>query len=106
MDGGLRFDWDVHNTDHLAEHDVRPEEAEQALSGYILDLDYRVTEDGEERWTALGQTASGRLLVIVWTMLENGSYRPITAYPATKGLESVFRRLIHGTLRQPKEPKE
>src|SRR5947209_4835932 len=22
MDGGLRFDWDVHNTDHLAQHDV------------------------------------------------------------------------------------
>jgi hypothetical protein len=38
MDGGLRLDWDVHNTDHLAQHDVHPEEAEQALSGDVLTL--------------------------------------------------------------------
>ena len=102
MKGGLRFDWDLHNIDHLAQHDVRPEEAEQVLCGDILDLDYRVNEDGEERWTAIGQTAAGRLLVIVWTMLDDGSYRPITAYPATKGLESVYRRLIQGPKTGPK----
>jgi hypothetical protein len=38
---------------NMAQHDVHPEEAEQALSGDVLDLDYRVTQDGEERWTAL-----------------------------------------------------
>jgi uncharacterized protein len=97
MDGGLRFDWDVRNTDHLARHDVQPEEAEEVLSGDIMDLDYRVTQDGEERWTALGPTASGRFLVIVWTMLDDGSYRPITAYPASEGLQSVYRRLSQGT---------
>jgi uncharacterized DUF497 family protein len=96
MDGGLRFTWDVHNIDHLAQHDVQPEEAEQVLSGDILDLDYRITPDGEERWTALGQTASGRFLVIIWTMLDDGSYRPITAYSASVGLQSVYHRLIHG----------
>jgi uncharacterized DUF497 family protein len=47
---------------NMAQHDVHPEEAEQALSGDVLDLDYRVTQDGEERWTALGQAASGRFL--------------------------------------------
>ena len=97
MDGGLRFDWDVHNAGHLAQHNVRPDEAEQALSGEIVDLDYRVTEDGEERWTAMGQTTAGRLLVVVWTVLDDGSYRPITAYPATKDLESVYYRAIQGT---------
>src|SRR5271166_4706607 len=97
MDGGLRFHWDVHNIDHMAQHDVQSEEAEQVLSGEVLDLDYRVTQDGEERWTALGQTASGRFLVVVWTMLDDGSYRPITAYPASEGLRFVYRRLIQGT---------
>ena len=97
MDGGLRFDWDVHNVGHLARHNVQPEEAEQALSGQIVDLDYSVTEDGEERWTAMGQTTAARLLVIVWTVLDDGSYRTITAYPATKGLESVYHRVIRGT---------
>jgi hypothetical protein len=33
VDGGLQFDWDVQNVGHLARHNVRPEEAEQALSG-------------------------------------------------------------------------
>ena len=96
MDGGQRFAWDAHNIGHLARHKVRREEVEQALSSDVVDLDYRVTADGEERWTALGQTASGRVLVIVWTVLEDGSYRPVTAYPATKRLESVYRRLIQG----------
>jgi uncharacterized DUF497 family protein len=93
-DGGLRFDWDIHNIGHLARHNVRPGEAEQALSGEIVDLDYRVIEDGQERWTAMGRTAAGRLLVIVWTVLDDGSYRPITAYPATEHLESVYYRAI------------
>jgi len=97
VDGGLRLDWDVHNGGHLARHNVRPEEAEQALSGGIVDLDYRMTDDGEERWTAMGQTAAGRLLVIVWTVFDDGSYHPITAYPATKDLEFVYRRAIQGT---------
>ena len=96
MDGGLRFEWDIDNAGHLARHGVRPEEAGQALSGFVVDLDYRVTEDGDERWTAMGQTAAGGLLVIVWTALDDGSYRPITAYPATKGLESVYHRAIQG----------
>lgn len=62
-----------------------------------MDLDYRVTEDGQERWTAMGQTVTGRILVIVWTVLDDGSYRPITAYPATKGLESVYRGVVQGS---------
>ena len=62
-----------------------------------MDLDYCVTEDGEERWTAMGQTTDGRILVIVWTVLDDGvSHRPITAYPATTALESVYRRVIQG----------
>src|SRR5262245_26396346 len=100
MKGGLRFDWDVSNIAHLARHDVRPEEAEQILTGDILDLDYRVTEDGEERWTVVGQTTAGRVLIVVWTMLDDGSYRAITVYPATKSLESVYRRLHQENLGQ------
>ncbi len=69
---------------------------EQALAGEIVDLDYRVTDDGQERWTVMGQTSAGRLLVIVWTVLDNGFYRPITAYPATKNLEFIYHRVIEG----------
>jgi uncharacterized DUF497 family protein len=92
MYGGLRFDWDTLNITHLGSHNVRPDEAEQALAGDLMDLEHNVTPDGEERWTAVGQTTAGRVLVVVWTMLEDGSYRTITAYPATKGLEAVYFR--------------
>jgi uncharacterized DUF497 family protein len=72
----LQFAWDTHNRGHLGRHNVRPEEAEQALRGDILDLDYKVTEEGEPRWTAIGRTIGGRILVIVWTVLRDGRYRP------------------------------
>lgn len=97
MDGDQQFTWDLHNLDHVAQHSVRPEEVEQVLSGPILDLDHRVTEDGEHRWTAVGETAAGRLLVVVWTIIDDGSNWPITAYAASKRLESVYRRLTEGT---------
>lgn len=96
MDGGLRFDRDARNIAHLGFHNVRPDEAEQALAGDLMDLEHNVTPDGEERWTAVGQTGAGRVLVIVWTTLEDGSHRAITAYPATKGLEAVYFRLTKG----------
>lgn len=98
MDGGLRFAWDAHNIAHLAVHNVRPDEAEQALAGDVVDLDHSFTPDGEERWTAVGRTSAGRVLVVVWTMFEEGSYRPITAFPATKGLEAVYYRLTKGAI--------
>ncbi len=96
MDGGLRFNWDAHNIRHLALHHVGIQEAEQALAGELMDLNYSVTAGGEERWTAAGQTEAGRILVIVWTVLEDGSHRAITSYPATKGLEAVYLRLTKG----------
>ena len=96
MSGGFRFDWDTLNIAHLASHNVHPGEAEQALGGDLMDLNHNITPDGEERWTAAGQTTAGRVLVIVWTMLEDGSYRTITAYPATKGLEAVYFRVTKG----------
>jgi uncharacterized DUF497 family protein len=75
---------------------VRPDEAEQVLAGDLMDLNHNATPDGEERWTAVGRTLTGRILVVVWTILEDGSHRTITAYPATKGLEAVYFCLTRG----------
>jgi hypothetical protein len=96
MDGDVRFEWDTHNITHLALHGIRPDQAEQVLAGDLVDLDYTVTRDGEERWAAVGQTLAGRIVVVVWTVPEDGSYRVVTAYPATKGLEAVYFRLTKG----------
>jgi uncharacterized DUF497 family protein len=87
----IRFDWDQANTDHIARHHVTPAEAEQVISGASLPTG---TEDrgGEERHTDLGQTAAGRLLVVVWT-LRRRRIRVVTAFPASGRWRALWRRL-------------
>jgi hypothetical protein len=47
MDNSL-FDWDDANVIHIAEHDVVPEEAKEAILGDALDIEFDIA-DGEER---------------------------------------------------------
>jgi uncharacterized DUF497 family protein len=75
----LNFDWDEANISHIAEHNVTPDEAEETLTGDPLEMDCDVSEDGEQRWSYLGETASGRLLYLVIT-LRNEKVRVITAF--------------------------
>jgi len=86
----LPFDWDQANTDHIARHRIAPAEAEQVISGASLPIE---TEDrgGEERHTELGQTAAGRLLVVVWTWRRR-RIRVVTAFPATGRWRTLWRR--------------
>jgi uncharacterized DUF497 family protein len=77
------FDWDSANIAHIAEHDVTPEEAEEVLLGDPLDLEFRIDEGGEERWSYLGETSQGRILQVVIT-LRGEKIRVVTAFDATK----------------------
>jgi len=88
------FDWDAANTAHIARHSVTPDEAEQVLSGASLPLE---TEEpsGEERHTELGEIASGRLLVVVWTWGRR-CIRVVTAFPANRKWRAVWRRVKGG----------
>ena len=92
MPGSTRtpFDWDQANTDHIARHKVTPAEAEQVISGASLPIE---TEDrgGEERHTELGQTAAGRLVVVVWTWRRR-RIRVVTAFPASGRWRALWRR--------------
>ena len=84
-----RFEWDRANRDHIARHGGRPEEAEQAIldpHAILLEIE---TSRGEERTKAVGITASGRLLVVVFA-LRVGAIRPITAYDAGTRLEALY----------------
>lgn len=64
------FDWDAGNTTKSdAKHGVSPAEAEQVFSSYPL----FITPDeahsrAERRFRALGQTMSGRLLTVIFTL--------------------------------------
>lgn len=68
------FEWDDGNELHLAlGHGIEPDEAEEVFAGGPL---VRRTKYGH--YAAFGATDSGRLLVIVFEMKQQGIARPIT----------------------------
>jgi uncharacterized DUF497 family protein len=82
------FDWDGANITHIAEHDVTPEEAEQVIEGSPFYLDYSI-QGGEIRHREVGETATGRILLVVST-IRNDQIRVITAYPPSRSLRMTY----------------
>jgi len=81
------FDWDESNTDHIAQHDVEPWEAEEAA-----------TDRGRVPFTAhsgrtgfIGRTDDGRVLVVVLGRKAR-LWRVVTAREATRGEKRAYRR--------------
>lgn len=87
MDNSL-FDWDTANILHIAEHDVTPEEAEEAILGEPLDVGFDVV-NGEERWPYLGGTNEGRILRVVVTM-RGERIRVLTAFEPSRFQKNLY----------------
>lgn len=88
MDVRQEFEWDDGNVLHLAQHEVSPSEAEEA----ILDPDAVVLElsdEEEERFKSVGATKSGRIIEVVLTF-RGSVIRPITAYKASRIIEQLY----------------
>ena len=84
-----KFDWDDSNRDHLALHNISPEEAEQAiLDPHAVLLEIQVGSS-EERTKVLGITRSGRILTVVFAFRDD-AVRTITAYTATTRLQNIY----------------
>jgi uncharacterized DUF497 family protein len=79
----LYFDWDKNNIDHIAEHDVTPEEAEQVILGDPLELGFDPDVNGEDRWTHLGETNRGRILLVIITT-RGEQIRVVTSFEAER----------------------
>jgi uncharacterized DUF497 family protein len=82
------FDWDEDNLRHVAEHDVEPFGAEEAMANDPLDLEVQYL-NGEERLLQIGETNDLRILVIVTTWRGN-RIRVVTAFPATPQLRKFY----------------
>jgi uncharacterized DUF497 family protein len=82
MNGGVRFEWNSTNIEHIARHDVAPFEAEEVIRRNPVTL-ASVLSNGEERTICAGRTESGRALRIVYT-IRNGKIRVITAHEDRK----------------------
>ena len=78
------FEWDKANIEHIARHQVVPEEAEEVfLNRHIV----RNTRDG--RYQAFGQTDEGRYLLVVYIQ-KKGRIRIITARDMTSSERKYF----------------
>lgn len=82
------LEWDGANLDHIARHQVFPEEAEQVIENDPLDINAEAV-DGEKRTTSIGRTDRGRFLLVV-TTLRGTRLRVVTAFPAPKALIDLY----------------
>lgn len=80
------FEWDEANTEHIARHQVTPEEAEEVFGGQ-----YMIRKTREERYIALGQTEEGRYLAVVFARKGN-KVRIITARNMDDKERYLFKR--------------
>lgn len=85
----LIFDWDSGNIEHIALHGVTTLDAEYALQHATLDIGYQDWH-GEERFTEIGATASGRILILVTTW-RGDRIRVVTAYDASRSEAYDYR---------------
>lgn len=81
MEPAMDFEWDAANIDHIADHDVTPDEAEAAIRDPKRLGAPAYDQAGERREALVGATGAGRVLV-VFTQRQ-GKIRVVTAWPAS-----------------------
>ena len=83
----ISFEWDEANINHIARHNVMPEEVEEACFNNPLILRGRLS-----RYYALGQTDSGRYLTVIIQYKFKGTARVITARDMDKSERQRYMR--------------
>ena len=89
----MRFDWDPHKAAaNLREHGVSFAEAVTVFTD-----DFALTREdpdatGEQRFVTLGMSATGALLVVVFTHRDPDIYRPISAWKANKPQRKQYEK--------------
>ncbi len=78
MDAVEAFDWDAANVGHILRHSVSPFEVEDMVDRPHLIFPAKTVQD-EKRWKLFGKTASGRYMVVVFT-IRRKLFRTVTAY--------------------------
>ncbi len=83
------FDWDEANREHVAVHDVTAQEAEEVIRNEPFDLETQTDEVDGFRYTEIGETNSGRILVVLSTVRGN-AIRVISAWDAPKAYKVFY----------------
>ena len=84
-----RLDWDEYRIEHIARHDVEPDEVWEVCADPL----HLARRQGRNRYRVYGQTVDGRYPFVVLEHVEDTIYKPITARDMTVGEKKNFRRL-------------
>lgn len=84
-----RLDWDDYRIDHVARHDMTPDEVWEVCG----DPFHVARRQGLNRYLVYGQTTAGRLVFVVLEYISGTVYKPITARDMTPREKRNFRRL-------------
>jgi uncharacterized DUF497 family protein len=87
--------WDDQNVEHIARHNVNPEEVENICFGVHI----AVREEGG-RYILSGQSAAGRYVNVVVERVAKGLFRPITAFEMSDSYKRRYRKRLRNR-RQP-----
>ena len=87
----MDFEWDAGNTGHIGRRGLTAAEVEEAVRDPRRRSGGFDIRRGERRGVLLGETRSGRVLVIVFAYRAN-RLRVVTAYPATGRHLRRYRR--------------
>jgi uncharacterized DUF497 family protein len=90
----IEFGWDDDNIAHLARHGISPEEIEGLFEGTIVRR--RGGTDAPDRFRALGRTAGGRYLAIIYQLKSNGVLRAFTGWEMSAYEREVYNRQVGG----------
>lgn len=82
-----RFWWDEQNIDHIADHGVEPYEAE-----YVIRYTKARRRGPDGKYVVLGQTDSGRYLLVVFAPKSDNRVCVITARDLTAKEKSSTRK--------------
>ncbi|MCK4423456.1 MAG: BrnT family toxin [Candidatus Omnitrophica bacterium] len=84
----ISLDWDENNTDHIARHEVSPEEAEEVC----FSRSYYIETGRDKYYYITGQTESGRYLFLVIKYLGRRKARVVTARDMDKKEKSRYKK--------------
>jgi len=82
--------WDEHNINHIARHNIMPEEIEEVC--FNDEIKPRIEKGRYKRYYILGQTFDGRYIFIVIEYLGGKKARTITARDMTYSEKKRFER--------------
>ena len=84
------FDWDDANVDHIARHNIIPDEVEE-----IFTSKHFIFRTRSGRYLALGKTAAGRYLTCIFERREySGNIRVVTAWDMNTKDRKLFKKKV------------